>query len=384
MELRTKKMLDWYMGGVAIALLKPWVWLFGRLLRRDHTLRVRDNICFIKMLGGGSLIIAYPALVGLRQRYPEAMFSLICARGTRPFAESLEVFDRIDTIDDSSLFRLVCSSLCNLWRNLGVDTVVDLEVYSRLTTVVSILTCARNRLGFYLESVFWRKPLYTHLIFFNRSSGSFRWYDAVACLLGAEPVPVEECQQLIRERFGPWHTPSGSCHRIAIGHACSELGGERMLNAEQWLAIAQERLDNKDAVEILLLGSPADRELAAQIIETLRRRFPSLALRNFCGELSLQESLRMLATCQEFWGIDSALLHYARLLGLQCTSFWGPTDPATRLRPVPGLHETVHYSKLPCSPCIHVAEEPPCQGNNVCIQSLFHGGKDYDTIFWLA
>lgn len=72
-------------------------------------------------------------------------------------------------------------------NNFGVDTIVDLEVYSRLTTVISTLTCARNRVGFYIEAVFWRKSLYTHLIYFNRFAGTFLWYDAVARLLGVEP-----------------------------------------------------------------------------------------------------------------------------------------------------------------------------------------------------
>jgi ADP-heptose:LPS heptosyltransferase len=384
MKLQTKKMVDWYVGGAIMLVLKPCVWLLGHLLKRDHSTQAHESICFIKMLGGGSLVIAYPALLGLRHRYPSAEFSLICTPSIRPFAQSLNVFDRIDTIDDSSCVRLVTSTLRCLIKNFRVDTVVDFEVYSRLTTVMSTLTCARNRIGFYLASVFWRRRLHTHLIFFNQFSGSYHWYDAVARLLGAEPIPIEECRSVFRHQLNPLKECTVSVRRIAIGHACSELAKERMLNKEEWVAVFQERVRADDHLEILLLGGALDHDLATRIINALGQRFSSLKFRNCCGQMSLAESLGCLITCDEFWGVDSALLHYARLLGLKCTSFWGPTDPATRLRPIPGLKETVYYGKVPCSPCTHVTEEPPCHGKNVCIQSLFKRAKDCEPISWLA
>jgi len=285
-------------------------------------------------------------------------------------------------VDDSSLLRLARSGLRCLWRNFAVDTVVDLEVYSRLTTVLSSLTCARNRIGFYLETAFWRKHLHTHLIFFNRWAGSFRWYDAVARLLGAEPAAVELCQRKLRERFGWVEPSSGAARQIAIGHSCSDLGRERMLDERQWLAVFEKALGSGDRGRVLFLGTSPDRDLATRIIQGLSQRFSLVRFDNFCGDLSLADSLRTLASCHEFWGIDSALLHFARLLGLKCVSYWGPTDPMTRLRPVPGLQETVHYGKVPCSPCVHVAEEPPCRGQNVCIQCLFHPKPEYESISW--
>jgi hypothetical protein len=47
----------------------------------------------------------------------------------------------------------------------------------------------------------------------------------------------------------------------------------------------------------------------------------------------------------------------------------------TRLKYNPDLVERVHYHKVPCSPCIHVAEDPPCHGKNICIQGLFDNNK---------
>ena len=95
MNLQARKALDYYAGGLGMALLRPLVWLSGRLLRRDHTPEVRGSLCVVKMLGGGNLVIAYPALLGLRLRHPDATLSLITVREVRPFADSLGVFDRV-------------------------------------------------------------------------------------------------------------------------------------------------------------------------------------------------------------------------------------------------------------------------------------------------
>jgi hypothetical protein len=60
------------------------------------------------------------------------------------------------------------------------------------------------------------------------------------------------------------------------------------------------------------------------------------------------------------------LLHFARALAVETVSIWGPTSPETRLRPT-GTRERVAFAKMPCSPCIHVHEIPPCQWRRDCI-----------------
>lgn len=383
MKLQTKKTVDYYLGGLLMALLKPWVWGLGLVMKRDHDLTVRGRLCVIKMLGGGSLVIAYPALLGLRRRYPETAISLITTREIQPFAETLGVFDRIDVIDDSTPLRTLWTGLRAWRRNVGADTTIDLEVYSRLTTILSTMTAARNRIGFYLEAVFWRQRLHTHLLFFNRAMGSYYWYDAIARLLGAEPASMAESYAHLRTRAQFSAVPQRSPSRIAIGHACSTLATERMLTPEQWRLVARTHLPAGAPVEIVLLGSSADRVLAERVIAAIKPEAPTASFRNLCGELSLRESVRTLDTCGTFWGVDSALLHYARLLGLKCVSYWGPTDPATRLREIRGLVEQIYYQRVACSPCVHVAEAPPCRGNNICIQGLF-GALPPGSPAWLA
>lgn len=44
----------------------------------------------------------------------------------------------------------------------------------------------------------------------------------------------------------------------------------------------------------------------------------------------------------------------------------------------------LNYGRAPCSPCMHIAGEPPCRGNNVCIRSLFEQAKEYETLSWIV
>jgi ADP-heptose:LPS heptosyltransferase len=378
MNIRKKQRLDNILGIAMLLILRLPVIILGRLMKRDHSPVVRGDILVIKMLGGGSLVIAYPALLAIRKRYPHHRLLLLTTSAIRPFAETLQVFDEILCVQDRNLFSLVRSSLAAWLHCLGrIDTVVDLEVYSKLTTVFGVLTAARNRIGFYLESTYWRLRIHSHLLFFNRFSGSYYFYDAIALLLDA-PVPA-------RQEYGDHfrgvmttRVPDKTTRRITLGHGCSDFGRERMLTPGQWLAALTQRSAPLEA-EYLFLGSKNEHADAEQIIDLLRKRMPGALFRNLCGSLHLTESLAYIDSSDEFWGIDSALLHYARLLGKKTVSFWGPTAPETRLRDEE-LPAEIHYRKIPCSPCIHVAEAPPCRGNNLCIQALFQGTNE-QTVF---
>lgn len=389
MNLRAKQRLDHMLGGIGIVVLRPLVTVLGRLLRRDHSLIVKDQVAVIKMLGGGSLVIALPALLGLRHKYPHLRLSLVTMSSLKPFADVLAVFDEIIVVDDKSLFKLFSSGMRLLWRLFRVDTILDFEVYSRLTTVLSTLTCARNRIGFYLENTFWRERVATHLIFFNRFAGSFHFYESAVAALGADPASLVECGLHVARSNGievyasPRSGRVSICNapgRVCVAPACSEFGKERMLNGSQWEHVLLRFIG--EAGEVVVLGGPADAATAEALIMHGQRVLPHIAWVNACDGRPLRDSLRLLAGCARLIAIDSSLLHFSRVLGIPTVSFWGPTDPMTRLKDSPGLAEEVWYEKVVCSPCIHVAETPPCSGRNICIEAAVRRccGEETDSI----
>jgi ADP-heptose:LPS heptosyltransferase len=352
-----------------IFILKPLVLLVGKLTDRNHRPEILGDAVFIKLLGGGSLLVALPALIGFRRKYPNTRMRLLTTQDVVPFAEAMGVFDEFVVVDTRSPMDLLRSGIRSYRSCFRTDTIIDLEVHSRLTTVFSVLTCARNRLGFYLEDAYWRRGVATHLVYFNSFAGSYHFYEKILQVLGVDPVSMEESRAQVLHVLGP---PNEEwCGSLVIGCACSGLGAERQLTPEQWMKVFTQRMDPAKDRTVAFLGGPGDRPAAQAIVDGLKKTFPNLDLRNLCGETPLKESLNILAAADDFWGIDSGLMHFARLFGIRSVSYWGPTHPDTRLKPVPGLEEETVYRRVPCSPCIHVTEDPPCRGNNICIQNLF-------------
>lgn len=378
MKLPQLLSLDRTLGGVMIFCLDNIAKALGRTLNRDHTLTPKGDILVVKMLGGGSLIMAMPALLGIRSAYPQHKIRLFTTRAVQPFAETMGVFDQIHVLDQRSLPRMILSGLTSLLKCMGHDTVLDLEVYSNLSTVFSLFTFARNRLGFFFEESGYRQRLHTHKVFFHPSSPVYAHYDRLATLIGAPIASMESCALQMRQVLAlPRHVPASS-RMIAIGSSCSDLSATvRKLTPQQWAQHIFAKYPDKTQ-PVVFLGAANDSDEAAAIIQAMQEAGIAWQgkIENLCGTLALADSLRLLAGCAQFWGIDSSLLHYARLFGLQVRAFFGPTDPATRLRPIAGAREDIVYRKTLCSPCVHVASWPPCQGQNICMQWLFDDGID--------
>jgi ADP-heptose:LPS heptosyltransferase len=336
------------------------------------------SVTIIKMLGGGSLVIAYPALIAIKRAAGIKKLRILTSPSVRPFAQSLGIFDEIIVIRDNSAPRLLIDSLAAIVRLFRCDAIVDLEIHSRLTTVFSLITCARNRIGFYTGNSFWRRQISTHLLFCNISNGIYFSYDQIASLFGGQVPVLEECRSKFRAavRAMP-QGQSGTGHAIAIAPCCSDLSRERMLRQEEWILILRRDLPLDkpgEDTEIHLLGGPGDRDYLERFSGLIREAFPHRTVVNHAGKMALEDSIRQLALVDRLFSIDSALLHYARLLGVPTVSFWGPTDPRSLLRPWRDALDQIHYRKLPCSPCVHMAQEPPCGGNNLCMRCAVDPG----------
>jgi ADP-heptose:LPS heptosyltransferase len=386
MSTKSKITLDRYLGGALIFILNPVARLLGYFLRRDHSPAVRGDILVIKMLGGGSLVMAAQSLLGIRRAYSGVKMRLLTTGAIKPFAETLGVFDEILVLDDRSFVPLVTTSVRRLCSCFRTDTVIDLEIYSYLSTILAILTFARNRLGFFFEERGFRQVLHSHRILFNPGSPLYSHYDRIAAVLGAPILESEECAEHILAVLGIGSRKSArSSGRIAIGCGCSGLSEERKLAPTQWSQHVFAISSDKER-EAVFLGSADDRAEVGRVIgaiEALGREGWGGKLTDLSGTMPLGDSLRVLAGCDEFWGIDSSLLHYARLFGLRIKAFLGPTHPM-RLRSIEGLVETIHYRKTLCSPCIHLVSVPPCHGDNQCMKWLFDApGKGEHDEGWL-
>ncbi len=364
MRLGTKQLLDKWLGNFLLFFNLGMARGLGLLMRRNHSIaKAPKHIVYIKILGIGSVYMAADAIYSLKQKYPDCKHVLMCNKGVRTGVLPMELFDDFLVIDDSSFGTLVktgisamlrCVSMRNMW-------VADLEVYSKLTTMFSLYTLARNRFGFSFRDVSFRDYLNTHNIYFNQFVVVEENYNAMARAMGAEViVPFEFARNPVVKNRGVMGK------KVLLNNTCSELSKERLLKEGQVLSLLEALV--KQGYEVELSGSPVDYEDNERLIKQLPAEVKE-QVHNLAGKMKFDEFVQHIYTdCSCVVTVDSAPLHIAKKLGVPTLSIWGPSHPDTRIVQSE-LHRAI-YLKVPCSPCVHLVEELPCGGNNFCIKDI--------------
>jgi heptosyltransferase-2 len=111
----------------------------------------------------------------------------------------------------------------------------------------------------------------------------------------------------------------------------------------------------------VLLGGPADRELAGEIA---RRAGP--AVRDTTGN-AIEQAIAILARCDVVLGGDTGLVHCARALGRPTVILFGPTHVERHLF---GKHELPLSLGLECQPCHDHGPQVCPLGHHRCMVDL--------------
>ncbi|HSC39660.1 MAG TPA: hypothetical protein VLD19_17365, partial [Chitinophagaceae bacterium] len=261
MQLPIKRKLDKYLGWLLIGIFLPPTRLLGILLRRNHGIQEPPRqILFIKLLGLGSLVLASDSIKAMRRQWPDTRFILLTdsniADGIAPF----HLFDEIWSCRSGRLSATLADALRFLrqsWKRRKL-WVADLEVYSKLTTAFALLTFARNRFGFSLSPVFFRKYLNTHNVPFDRLGPLEDNYVYMARAVTGTTLPVYPALKTRRDEYRKPY--------IVLNNTCSELAPHRKLPEQTFSQICQWILDNT-SYRVALLGAVTDREAMNNMIE---------------------------------------------------------------------------------------------------------------------
>jgi ADP-heptose:LPS heptosyltransferase len=367
MPLRFLRDIDRWIGSLLLYVLA----LPLRLLAMVYPAKPerRPRLVFLKLKGGGSLIIALPTLLGLRRKYPQAEFVLVCTLDAKIYAELTGVFDRFILIDDRSLITLAETGWRALRGCFHAALCLDLEYNSLLAAVFTMMTGAEQRMGLVKPEQPIRSVAYTAAISFNPSAPIYIYYDQICERLGGIPTSDPQCRATMRALLPPPSMDKGDLLTIGIAPFTSDFARERMMPTQTWIALLQQAYPAMP-LRILIFGSARNQTAASDLSVALGSALPTATLTNLCGCGDLLFSAALLTLCHELWAVDSGLLHIARALGINTRSFWGPTMPSQRLRPMPDTHELVHYRPFICSPCIQAFGQPPCGGRNLCMISM--------------
>jgi len=367
MKLKTKEGIDFIFGNILVAINVIPVRILGLLIRRDHSVTGRSpkTIIFTKLLGLGSLLMAADAVFAIRKKYPDSKLVLICSKSIANEIRALSMFDDVWELNDTGFLKMLLSFTGILIKSWGSGRrwAVNLEVYSRLTTILSVWTFSRNRFGFYFSEVKFRHLLNTHHVYFNQMLLAYTNYEQMANAMNA----------VVSERFiiplkNSSSMPKNKIDFIAVNNNCSELAKERGLPPLTMVGVIKQLLMDYD-YDVYLIGSKADHQPNEDLIKHNELAILRSRIKNIAGIYSFEDYLQVLQNgCKLMLTIDSAPLHIAYRLDLPTVSLWGPTNPITRV-PAMFKHETI-YLHPNCSPCVHHVNVLPCGGDNFCMKNI--------------
>jgi ADP-heptose:LPS heptosyltransferase len=376
MTTKTKIYIDRLVGLPLAWLLNGAARVLGKLLRRDHSSTVENvqTIVISKYLGMGSILQATPLIRSIRSAFPRAKLIFVTGHSCRRMVERLEHIDAIVTVDDRSLFRVARTSLRTIailmWAR--VDLYFDLEIYSAYSSIMALLSLARNRIGYYRESAQHKRGNYTHLMFFNTRVPIRYIYLQLGRLVGCEPVEPNRLGRIRVDRQDRDEATeklaaqaNGSRGYLVVNPNASDLMIERRWPAQRFAEMIDLLVARHD-LPVVLIGAPADRPYVSEVADYVRKDNGRVS--NLAGELSLGGLFALLERAACLITNDTGPMHMAWALEIPTVCLFGPVDPDHY--GWEGSRVEVLYKRVYCSPCVHEVDEPPCHGDNICMKLI--------------
>ncbi len=367
--------------------------LLNRLITLVRPTRTRpiQRILFIELSEMGSTILVDPALHKAKKEFDAELFFLIFAKNKGSLGLTATIApENICTLRENNLFLLVLDTITFFFwcRKKGIDTVVDLELFSRFTAILSFLSGCCRRVGFYAfhNEGLYRGELLTHRIAYNPHIHIAKNFIAMinALLSEEKEVPyskkrVEDSELILPHYRCPPGEPDRmrkllaeytgtvidkQAHLVLINPNASELLPQRRWMRSRYEMLIEKILAHRQDVLVLITGAPGERDEAAEMCA----RIGSDRCLNCAGALKLAELPILYSMAALMVTNDSGPGHFSAITPLPTFVLFGPETPA--LYGSLG-NSTPIFAGLACSPCVSAANhrKTPCTDNK-CLQAI--------------
>lgn len=378
MNKKQKIAIDRVFGLILCLTLRLPALLMERTLHRNHRMPPSNHpkkIVVAKYMGIGSILQASPMLQEMKKKYPNALLIFLSLKSNKEFLSRYRFIDHIICVDDSTIFRLLLTSLLAMQELIfaRIDIFLDLEAHSTYGSLMCFLSCAKNRLGFSIADEDHRAFLYTHLLYLNTNFPIRYCYSQLGQLAGIEPIhgdldPI--CPDLYQSDLERMHEKKkqyfncGHLGIIAINPNASDLRYERRWSRESFASVA--RYFAKKGYAVAMVGSSSEREYVESIVKMIGDGAEKVY--NVAGIFPLLEFFAFLKSCHLLLTNDSGVMNMGLTLPVPQVLLAGPVDPEQYF--ITNNYRTYIYHQTYCSPCTHYIAIPPCGGDNVCMQQI--------------
>jgi ADP-heptose:LPS heptosyltransferase len=391
MKLQTQRFIDRWAGQLLCGAVSAWV-RFTSLFRAPPQLAIAPkNILVILLSEMGSIVLAGPMFAQLRRLYPDAAIHILQLKKNQEVTKLLQLTQPqyMHSLDDSSGGSLVGDILkvSVAMRRLSLDAVIDCELFSRVSALLSFSTGAPVRVGFtpHTQEGLYRGSFINHAIPYNPyqhiSKQFLSLVDALdsagsmprnkAAPIRNMPVDTELSVAFTRDELAAYGAklladhPVTNNKKLVLMYAGGGILPERAWPAEHYARVAQGLCAAGFAVG--LIGLKDDAQLAKELIAKIRNA-SCIDLTGYTR--SIRELLMLFHACDLLITNDGGPGHFATLTPIQTMVFFGP-ETGKLYGPL-GSRNKVLESGIACSPCLSAYNHRLtfCDGDNQCLKRI--------------
>jgi ADP-heptose:LPS heptosyltransferase len=376
------------LAGVPICALLSLVNRLHHYIRGPSPTSPPRRILIILLSEMGSLVLAHPMFMQLKQQYPGASLHLMLFRKNREVLDLLDVIpkENVLTLNDRSLTAFASDSLAAIqkMRALEFDVVIDCELFSRVSSIFAYLSGAPVRVGFHphTQEGLYRGSFINRPVLYNPYRHLSQQFLTMVAAIESHAVPTSK-QRPVAEvtpppllDFSPAELGEISTRLIADFPAIKDKklvlvypsGGILPIRAwplENYFTLCRELLNDGYAVGVI--GLKDDQPLAQTVVEHCQ----SEQCVNLAGYTqSVHHLLALFNHASLLITNDGGPGQFAALTPIPSLIFFGPETPQL----YSSLSDKAYYfySSLPCSPCLtaYNHRSSPCDGDNQCLKQI--------------
>ena len=394
-SVNTMRAIDHWVGVPLCAIASPLVALIDAVKNIfNRGPGSPKKLLFIELSEMGSAILVDPAMRNAQARGAELFFLIFKSNRASLTLLNTVKPENVFTIDSSSLSGLIKDTLRFLIiaRRHRIDTVIDLELFSRFTALLTGLCGARCRVGYHIfhGEGLWRGFMLTRKVHYNPHIHITKNFLSLIHAAFAQKieVPFSKIQipdsevrleqavinpaalEKVRTRIEKLAKEAGieyvhgKNRLILINPNASDLLPQRRWAQQRFSELIQGVHQQYPSDLILITGSPAEIAYVEKVCAVANIKN---AL-NFAGQVSFAELPPLYTLSDVMVTNDSGPGHFSAVTPLRTVVLFGPETPA--------LYGSVGNSiaitaNLACSPCVSAANhrKTPCH-DNVCMQAI--------------
>ncbi len=391
MKLQTQRFIDRWVGQLLCGAVSVWVRLTGLFSAPPQLAIAPKNILVILLSEMGSIVLAGPMFAQLRRLYPGAAIHILQLKKNQEVTKLLQLTqpEYMHSLDDSSGGSLIGDILkvSATMRRLGLDAVIDCELFSRVSALLSFSTGARVRVGFtpHTQEGLYRGSFINHAIPYNPYQHITKQFlslvdalDSVGSMprnkaapIRSLPVDTELSVKFSDTELAAYRAklvadhPVTASRQLVLVYAGGGILPERAWPAEHYARVAQGLCAAGFAVG--LIGLKDDAQLAKDLIAVIRN--------DACIDLtgytrSIRELLMLMHASSLLITNDGGPSHFATVTPIQTMVFFGP-ETGKLYGPL-GTRTIMLESGIACSPCLSAYNHRLtfCDGDNQCLKRI--------------